>query len=267
MIKAVAVDIDGTFLDDHYHYDKELFQKIFAKMQKQGAHFTFASGDQYAFLQSLAPQSAGAISYVSDNGAMVVDEGGQMVSCGHFDPRLLPKVIDYLKSAGPDINYAISGPKCLYVPDTMSQDVLKMMIAPYPKRQVFHDLSDIQGPTFKIITHVPEKIKHDFYHHLVQHFGDNFHVTISGFGWVDLIIPGCDKGNGLKKLLQRWRLSPDELAVFGDGENDLTMFKLAGHAYAMANANDTVKAAATDIAPTNNEQGVLKVLAQIFGVN
>lgn len=266
MIKAVAVDIDGTFLDDNYHYDKELFQRIFAKMQSVGAHFTFASGDQYAFLQSLAPQSAGAISYVSDNGAMVVDEGGKMVSCGQFDPQLVPQVIDFLKSAGPNVDYAISGPQCLYVPDTMSDDVLKMMIAPYPKRQVFHDLSDIKGPTFKIVTHVPEKIKHDFYHRLVDHFGDNFHVTISGFGWVDLIIPGCDKGSGLQKLLQRWHLSPDELAVFGDGENDLTMFKLAGHAYAMSNANDTVKAAATDIAPGNNEQGVLKVMSQIFGV-
>ena len=266
MIKAVAVDIDGTFLDDHYHYDKELVQRIFAEMQRQGAHFTFASGDQYAFLQSLAPQDAKAISYVSDNGAMVVDEGGQLVSCGKFNPTLLPQVIKFLQAAGPNVDYAISGPECLYVPDTMSDEVLQMMIAPYPKRRVFHQLSDIKGPTFKIVTHVPEAIKHDFYQQLVDRFGDQFRVTISGFGWVDLIIPGCDKGNGLKKLLKRWHLSPDELAVFGDGENDLTMFKLAGHAYAMANANDTVKAAATDIAPSNNEQGVLQVMAGFWGL-
>ncbi|EUJ20940.1 HAD superfamily hydrolase [Listeria aquatica FSL S10-1188] len=37
MIKLVAVDMDGTFLDDQKHYDKDRFAKIFGEMQKKAS--------------------------------------------------------------------------------------------------------------------------------------------------------------------------------------------------------------------------------------
>ena len=73
-----------------------------------------------------------------------------------------------------------------------------------------------------------------------------------------------DKSYGLKKLLNRWQVDPADLVVFGDGENDLEMFNLAGTSYAMENAPANVKAAASQTIGTNDEQGVLQQLLKII---
>ena len=73
-----------------------------------------------------------------------------------------------------------------------------------------------------------------------------------------------DKSYGLKKLLNRWQVDPADLVVFGDGENDLEMFDLAGTSYAMGNAPANVKAAASQTIGTNDDQAVLQQLAKML---
>ena len=46
-IKAVVVDMDGTFLNDEKTYDRERFLAIKQEMEKQQMHFVVASGNQY----------------------------------------------------------------------------------------------------------------------------------------------------------------------------------------------------------------------------
>jgi len=54
--------------------------------------------------------------------------------------------------------------------------------------------------------------------------------------------------------------------VFGDGGNDVEMLRWAGHGYAMANACEEAKAAANYLCPSNEEQGVLITLEELFGL-
>ncbi|MCT7721047.1 MAG: HAD hydrolase family protein, partial [Lactobacillus crispatus] len=56
MIKLIATDMDGTWLTDQKDYDKELFLREFAEMQKQGIKFVVASGNQYANLMTRFPE-------------------------------------------------------------------------------------------------------------------------------------------------------------------------------------------------------------------
>ena len=90
--------------------------------------------------------------------------------------------------------------------------------------------------------------------------------TSSGHGAIDLIVPGCHKASGLQKLAERWGIDPSEVAVFGDGGNDVEMLRWAGHGYAMANASEEAKAAANQLCPSNEEQGVLITLEELFGL-
>ncbi|WP_249028961.1 HAD family hydrolase [Tannockella kyphosi] len=48
----------------------------------------------------------------------------------------------------------------------------------------------------------------------------------------------------------------DQILVFGDGENDLTMFDAVKYPIAMGNAMDNVKKAAYEVIKTNNEDGI-----------
>ena len=88
--------------------------------------------------------------------------------------------------------------------------------------------------------------------------------TTSGHGAIDLILPGCHKASGLKRLAKRRGISPEQCAAFGDGGNDIEMLKYCGHSYAMANVPEEVKRAAKYVCPSNEEDGVLVTLEELF---
>ncbi|MEZ5094683.1 MAG: HAD hydrolase family protein [Nocardioides sp.] len=48
--------------------------------------------------------------------------------------------------------------------------------------------------------------------------------------------------------------------------NDLEMLTWAGLSYAMANGHPSVLAAADDVAPSNDEDGVAAMLERLFGL-
>ena len=49
-IRLVAVDMDGTFLDDESKYDRARFARIHSRMQEDGIRFVVASGNQHRTL-------------------------------------------------------------------------------------------------------------------------------------------------------------------------------------------------------------------------
>lgn len=53
---------------------------------------------------------------------------------------------------------------------------------------------------------------------------------------------------------------------FGDGENDLSMIRMAGIGVAMENGEESVKTAADYITKTNNEAGVAKAICHFTGI-
>ena len=59
-------------------------------------------------------------------------------------------------------------------------------------------------------------------------------------------------------------LKCDHLVVFGDGENDIEMFQLADEAYAVDNAHEKLKAIATQIIPSNDQDGVAQFLKKTY---
>ena len=70
--------MDGTWLTDQKDYDKELFLREFAEMQKQGIKFVVASGNQYANLMTRFPEVLDKIYFVAENGALVA-QGRQIL--------------------------------------------------------------------------------------------------------------------------------------------------------------------------------------------
>ena len=54
----------------------------------------------------------------------------------------------------------------------------------------------------------------------------------------------------------------DEIVVFGDQDNDVSMLKVAGTSIAMKNACQNVKDVANDITESNNNHGVARWIRQ-----
>jgi len=80
--------------------------------------------------------------------------------------------------------------------------------------------------------------------------------------WMDIHHSNGSKGRGVTTL--RDELGYQETIVFGDGENDLSMFQVASESYAPANADPKIKSAATDVIGHHDEDGVARFLRERF---
>lgn len=80
--------------------------------------------------------------------------------------------------------------------------------------------------------------------------------------WLEIMPKETTKSNAvlqLKKLL-----NCDRIIAFGDGLNDIDMFKIADECYAVSNAVDELKEIATSIIESNDNDGVAKWLLNHF---
>ena len=75
---------------------------------------------------------------------------------------------------------------------------------------------------------------------------------------------GVEKGTGLVALCNYLGVLPEEVAAVGDGEADVAMFRHAGLSIAMENAKQSVKDAATLVAPHNDRDGAVWAIEKII---
>lgn len=85
--------------------------------------------------------------------------------------------------------------------------------------------------------------------------GDVF-ISSSFRNNLEINLNGATKGDGICCLAEHLGLKPEETMGFGDGENDITMMKMAGIGVAMANGEDSVKEAADYVTDINDADGV-----------
>lgn len=74
----------------------------------------------------------------------------------------------------------------------------------------------------------------------------------------------AQKGPGLLKAIEKMGIRADEVAVFGDGYNDISLFEMFKHSYAPVNAEPEIKAKAEEIIPSNNDNGVGKKVNELL---
>ncbi|MCR5608846.1 MAG: HAD family hydrolase, partial [Lachnospiraceae bacterium] len=76
--------------------------------------------------------------------------------------------------------------------------------------------------------------------------------------WLEICPKNCTKAKTIKKVQEQFGY--DKLVVFGDGLNDISMFKVADECYAVGNALDELKKIATGIIGNNEEDAVAEFL-------
>lgn len=96
---------------------------------------------------------------------------------------------------------------------------------------------------------------------------EDVNAFISHKYMIDITPLNINKGFALKTLQLRYDITPNMTCAFGDSENDVDMFKEAYYSYAMNNAPDNVKNNAFRIAPSNNQEGVVTVIKQLFSID
>ena len=74
----------------------------------------------------------------------------------------------------------------------------------------------------------------------------------------------ASKGNALRELAKKLNIKEDEVMIFGDQKNDISMFDIAGfYKVAMGNAVSEIKERANYVTKTNNEDGIAYALRRL----
>lgn len=94
--------------------------------------------------------------------------------------------------------------------------------------------------------------------------GDGANVARSQLYYLDFTAPRANKGDGVAALAAAYGVPLSAVAVLGDQRNDLPMFARAALSVAMGQAPEAVRAAATHVALSNDEDGVADAIARFI---
>lgn len=83
-------------------------------------------------------------------------------------------------------------------------------------------------------------------------------------GWTEILVQhrSSEKGAAIPALLDACEASGAEIVACGDNLNDLGMFALASHSVAPANAHPEVRASASAVVGSNDEDGIVRHLLE-----
>ncbi|MEB3753535.1 Cof-type HAD-IIB family hydrolase [Acinetobacter sp. MD2(2019)] len=265
-VKIIAVDMDGTFLNNDKKYNKTRFLQQYQQLKQRGIHFVVASGNQYATLQHYFPEIKDEIAFVAENGAYVID-ANQEVAFAHFPKKLVNSMQQQLVQLYRG-SVILCGKNGAYIDANVPKENLEKLAKYFKQLQQVTDFSGVDDQICKITLDTRNFDFEPMYQRLEQlDFIVQGHVKMvsSGFGFIDFIVPNQHKANGLKQLQQRWNVSNQQILAIGDNFNDLEMLQHAGFGFAVANAVDELKQAADFVTlKTNEEEAVLDVIDQVL---
>lgn len=257
-IKMIAVDMDGTFLNDQGKYNQKRFNQLFQQMKDQKIDFVVASGNQYTQLKSFFPEIHHEMSFVSENGALIIEKGQEIFS-ENIPLHLVTDTLELLEAL-PDVSIILCGKQSAYILDTSEEPFIQIAQRFYHKLKMVPHFSEVDDQILKVTLGFEQTKTNQLIQHFRKVLKPGLTPVSSSDGTLDIIRRGTHKANGLKKLVEEETVQPDELMVFGDGGNDIEMLQLAKYSFAMDNANDEIKKVAAYVAPSNNDEGVLEVI-------
>ena len=288
-IRLVAVDMDGTLLDDEKNFPPGL-DELLDHLEQRGVVFVPASGRQVWTLIDMFPERPG-LTFIGENGAIVMRDGRE-ISSAPLDLATVRESVSLIRQyalprpgakaacedAGEgslrenfDGGLVVCGKNCAYVERT--DEAFLAAVAPYYTRtQCVDDLMRVideieQGRMDEAIIKLAVYSAGDvtaLADQTLGRFARSHQFAISAANWADLQDRGVDKGRALRALQEYLGVTPGQTAVFGDAGNDLSMIAQAEFSFAMENASADVRAAARFLAPSNNEAGVVQVLRALL---
>lgn len=270
MIKLIASDMDGTFLRTGDVYDVARFEKVLDELKARDIKFVAASGRQVGNLKEVfAPvlNDGYAIDYVGSNGARVEVAGQRLkdayLSLEQIGALIYWNAITYEKNENLII---MVGDKHTYVSNHATPEAVAMAQQFYPNVRQVDKLLQVNDHILSVtfVWPLDADVK-QYVDRLRDVFGNAVHATGSGFGSVDVLPKGINKAVALGVVQEHYGIADDEVAVFGDNENDLEMLHKYKHAYVMPNAQSFMtKQIDQKAIATNDEDGVVATIEKIL---
>ena len=261
-IKYFYFDMDGTLLNDQKVLSEE---NIFAlkKLMQAGYKVGLITGRPDYMIKKEMAKIKPNLPLVSINGGKIIDTNNKILNFNLIDSKTFKKISNFLMTNnitflayGEDIMYYYLHDKKNSNFINRYKNTINNLEAKF--RWELKPFGSLDVDFYKIFIFTKE-ITNDLTTKLKEFINTfkNIYCVNSAPGSLDVMPSGISKGLGLKILEQNKIIDLEKTFVFGDAENDISMFKLAAISVSMQNANEIVKKATTFVNKfSNNESGV-----------
>ncbi len=259
---TLAIDLDGTLLVGEDLPEEN--RMAVAAASAAGMHIVIATARWRQMAQRVMGKIGIEAPIIACNGAEVFlpDTGLDI-----YDERLPPDFVSAL--------FAIcNGHRCIATVSMSDQTLLKLDGEPAKSlmtpemRWVRELVADAQAQPPRIVTVQGTAVIDLIRGQLAESARETVNITnsIGPSGKIILTITAklADKGEALKAACRHLGVDPRQVIAFGDADNDMPMFRVAGASVAMGNAADSLKAAATAVTLANTECGVAKTINRLL---
>ena len=264
----IAIDIDGTLVHDDGYLSPAVVKEV-QRVSALGHEVVIATGRSAANAIPVI-KDVGFINghAVCSNGAVTVEvdpqdaQGYRPIEIITFDPS---EVLTQLIASLPDAHFAVEDVDGTY-----------RFHKPFPtyalgEQNIETPLDELMHhPVSRVVVLSPEHEVDDFLHLVTKVGLHSVSYAIGYTAWLDIAPNGVTKASALEKIREQRGVLPHQVVVLGDGRNDIPMFEWAiaggGLAFAMGQAPEDVKLAASATTAAVEEDGVAEVLASFEGI-
>lgn len=290
MIKLFVSDMDGTLFNSNQEISPLNLAAI-KEAEKQGIHFMIATGRSVDTIGPTTQMYNLKCGLILLNGAEVRDEENNIISTINIDYEIVPELARILNRQGYIPEYMtnkgsqLCGTEkmmkknmgwrmmCLDRSHTLSfEEAIKLgknsvFQKSLTRNDTLEDMLTKNLEIRKIIVFNPDKeFNKKNREELIERFSE-LSILSSYPENIEINSKYAQKGYGLLKAIEKMGIEKEEVAVFGDGLNDLSMFELFPNSFAPSNAEPEIKEKAKEIIPSNNDDGVGKKIFELLYKN
>lgn len=257
-IKLIALDIDGTLLDDKGNISVKTVNKI-RELVARGIYVVLVTGRVHKSASNIADKLSVGVPIISNNGGKIV-----IPSIGQIFNVKIPftkakKIIRYGEEKSIYTKVYIDDILYVETDDRESINFSKQHGIDY--RAVGKLSHHVDQDVNMIVFICEDKISNEYFQNLSS---VNLSITMSTPHSLEIMAKGISKGYGLKVLAKYLGINRQEILAVGNSLNDLEMLQFAGIGIAMKNSDEILLEKWQHISHyTNNEEGVYELIKQI----
>lgn len=263
-ISLVISDVDGSLVTP----DKRLTEaalKAVKHLADRHIGFTITSSRPAFGMRMLVEPLALGLPFGAFNGSLIVDPALKVLQKTVIPASSARIAIDALRTSGIDIwlftadRWLITRNDGRYVPhEQRTIQTVPVIVSDFGEH--INDVCKIVG-----VSADPEKLARCEIALQAALAGQASAIRSQSY-YLDVTPAGQDKGTFVETMAQRLDIPSRNIATIGDMQNDLAMFARSGLSFAMGNAEDDVKAQASYITDTNENDGFAKAIDRIIAL-
>jgi Cof subfamily protein (haloacid dehalogenase superfamily) len=252
-IGLVLADVDGTLVTDA----KQLTDRAIAAVRSlgdAGVKFAVTSGRPPRGMQMLVEPLALSLPLAAFNGGLFARPDMSVIEERSIDSSLVAPIVELIGKHGLDV-WLYRGSDWL-LRDEHAAHVKKEADTVRFAPSVVASFDGITDSIAKIVGVSDDlDVVAEAEAAARKRFGDRVSAARSQPYYLDVTHPEANKGAVLHYFSRKYEIPLERIATLGDQPNDMLMFDGAGLSIAMGNAGEEVKAAATHVTASNEEEG------------